>query len=262
MGLENGALMDSQLSASSSYSSMSTPENVRLGSDSVWSAAYSDDKQYLQIDFLDEANVTGIITKGREDEPQWVTAYTVSYSNDGIIWNKIKDEDDEDSLKEFAANYDSFSAVSNELPATIRTRFLRIHPTKWKDWISMQIEILGCYRPLPCRDPMGIDEGVILNYQLTSSSELSKSKAAPQGRLSSLSSWTPSKDDKRQFLQVDLLEPVKVTGIITKGDPEIQQWVKSYNVAYSNDSIDWKKAQKMCTEKLRNSMATVIKTLL
>ncbi|GIX94553.1 SCO-spondin, partial [Caerostris darwini] len=245
MGLENGALIDSQLSASSSYSSTLTPENVRLGSDSVWSVAYSDDKQYLQIDFLDEANVTGIITKGREDEPQWVTAYTVSYSNDGIIWNKIKDEDDEDSLKEFAANYDSFSVVSNELPAMIRTRFLRIHPTKWKDWISMQIEILGCYRPLPCRDPMGIDEGVILNYQLTSSSELSKSKAAPHGRLSSLSSWTPSKDDKHQFLQVDLLEPVKVTGIITKGDPELQQWVKSYNVAYSNDSIDWKKTQNV-----------------
>ncbi|GFS45227.1 hemocytin [Trichonephila inaurata madagascariensis] len=143
--LENGALLDSQLSASSTYNSAFTPENARLGSDSAWVPAFADDDQYLQVDFLDEANVTGIITKGREDVPQWVTAYTLSHSNDGIIWNNVKDEDG--SVKEFAANYDPFSEVTNELPATIRTRFLRIEPTKWKNWSSMQIEILGCYRP-------------------------------------------------------------------------------------------------------------------
>ncbi|GFW41611.1 hemocytin [Trichonephila clavipes] len=54
---------------------------------------YHHDTTPLPVDFLDEANVTGIITKGREDVPQWVTAYTLSYSNDGIIWNNVKDED-------------------------------------------------------------------------------------------------------------------------------------------------------------------------
>ncbi|GBM76178.1 hypothetical protein AVEN_138625-1, partial [Araneus ventricosus] len=93
IGLETGALLDSQLSASSSFSSAFTPENARLGSDSVWAAADLDENQYLQVDFLDEANVTGIITKGREDIPQWVTAYTLSYSNDGETWNKIKKDD-------------------------------------------------------------------------------------------------------------------------------------------------------------------------
>ncbi|GFW41609.1 hypothetical protein TNCV_4035251 [Trichonephila clavipes] len=47
--LENGALLDSQLSASSSYNSAFTPENARLGSDSVWMSAFVNDDQYLQV---------------------------------------------------------------------------------------------------------------------------------------------------------------------------------------------------------------------
>lgn len=42
--------------------------------------------------------VAGIITKGREDIPQWVTAFEVEFSNDGNIWNKIKDENGENKV--------------------------------------------------------------------------------------------------------------------------------------------------------------------
>ncbi|CAL1296415.1 unnamed protein product [Larinioides sclopetarius] len=240
IGLETGALLDSQLSASSCFSSAFTPENARLGSDSVWAAADLDENQYLQVDFLDEANVTGIITKGREDIPQWVTAYSLSYSNDGETWNKIKKDD---GSTEFSANYDQFSEVTNELPATVRLRYLRIQPTNWKNWISMQIEILGCHQPLPCREPLGADDGIISNFQLTASSKFSDLKSASHGRFSSFSSWTPAKYDKDQYLQIDLLEPVLITGIITKGDPDVQQWVKSFYVGYSNDSINWRKVE-------------------
>ncbi|GBM75367.1 Lactadherin, partial [Araneus ventricosus] len=146
---------------------------------------------------------------------------------------------------EFSANYDQFSEVTNELPATVRLRYLRIQPTNWKNWISMQIEILGCHRPLPCREPLGADDGIISNYQLTASSKFSDLKSASHGRFSSFSSWTPAKYDKDQFLQIDLLEPVLVTGIITKGDPDVQQWVKSYYVGYSNDSINWRKVENI-----------------
>ncbi|KAG8186759.1 hypothetical protein JTE90_010656 [Oedothorax gibbosus] len=243
IGLQNGALMDSQFSATSSFSSASTPENARLGSDSAWVAAVSEDEQYLQVDFVNEANITGIITKGRESVPQWVTAYVVTYSKDGVIWNKIKN-DEGTSLMEFPANYDPYTPVTNEFPAMIRARLLRIWPTNWKNWISMQIEILGCYQPQPCRDPMDVDD-LIANYQRTSSSKISDFHSAAHGRLSSLSSWIPAKNDKNPFLQIDLLEPVRVTAVITKGDPESQQWVKSFFIAYSNDSLNWKKAEQL-----------------
>ncbi|KFM64508.1 Hemocytin, partial [Stegodyphus mimosarum] len=241
MGLQNGLLLDSQLSATSSYSSRFTPDFARMGSDSVWAAANLKDRQYLQVDFLDEQNVTGIITKGREDIPQWVTAYTVSYSNDGIVWNPIKGDDG--TKKEFSANYDPFALVTNNFPTMIRTRFLRIEPTKWKNWISMQIEILGCYHPLPCHDPMGIENGLITDHQLYASSSISDDMLPAKSRLSSATAWSPAKYDQKHFIAVDFLEPTNLTGVTTKGNPNAQEWVISYHVSYSNDSLRWLKVQ-------------------
>ena len=35
--------------------------------------------------------INGIVTKGRGDKKNWVTSYTVSYSNDTNIWYYYKD---------------------------------------------------------------------------------------------------------------------------------------------------------------------------
>nr|XP_042904159.1 uncharacterized protein LOC107439698 isoform X4 [Parasteatoda tepidariorum] len=243
IGLESGALSDIQFSASSNFGPKFSPELARLGSDTVWMSGVLDENQYIQIDFIDEANITGLKTRGREDIPQWVTSFIVEHSNDGSIWRKVKDEDGKE--KEFPANFDPVSVVTNEFSSIIRARYLRIVPKTWKNWISMQIEILGCYNPLPCREPMGLDEGYVNIHQISSSSKMSELYSAYNGRLSSENSWVPAKYDHDQFIQVDLLEPVKITGIVTKGDPAINQWVTTYFVGYSNDSTDWNKVQDL-----------------
>lgn len=51
------------------------------------------------MDFLEESIITGVVTKGREDGPQWVRSYMVSYSNDGKNWEKIIDEEDKPIVK-------------------------------------------------------------------------------------------------------------------------------------------------------------------
>jgi hypothetical protein len=44
--------------------------------------------QWLQFDLGPATQVTGILTKGRADTKrrQWITSYTVSYSNDSVVW--------------------------------------------------------------------------------------------------------------------------------------------------------------------------------
>ena len=44
--------------------------------------------QWLQFDLGPATEVTGILTKGRADAKrrQWITSYTVSYSNDSVVW--------------------------------------------------------------------------------------------------------------------------------------------------------------------------------
>ena len=47
--------------------------------------------QWLQLDLGPPTLVTGIVTKGRGDKRNWVTSYSVSYSNDTKIWFYYKD---------------------------------------------------------------------------------------------------------------------------------------------------------------------------
>lgn len=239
MGLENGLISDSQLSASSTYDSSLSPTNGRLGSDVAWAAAILSDDQYLQIDFMEPRNIAGVVTKGREDVPQWVTSYNVAYSNDGVTWNKIVD--DTGDVKNFPANYDQDSVVTNMLPSIVRTRYLRIIPKSWKNWISMQAEILGCFHPYMCKDPMGIESGLVSNGQLSSSSAYDESLEAKNARLDSSSAWAAQALNPDEFLQVDFLETQNLTGVITKGRPDVAQWVTAYKVAYSDDGDTWDK---------------------
>lgn len=46
----------------------------------------------LQVDFLEPRNLTGLKTQGRDMVPQWVTAFYISYSQDGDKWNILKDK--------------------------------------------------------------------------------------------------------------------------------------------------------------------------
>ena len=97
--MENGAIPDSQISASSSYHS-SKPHYARLNSQPVqrnrkgsWSAGSDDSSQWLQIDLGDQfTNVTCVATQGRQDYPQWVTKYNLQYSNDAITFHFYTDE--------------------------------------------------------------------------------------------------------------------------------------------------------------------------
>ena len=87
--MENRAIPDGQITASSQFNANHGPSNGRLnfkaggGKTGAWSARTNDVNQYLQVDFGHRTKVTEIETQGRENCcNQWVKSYTVSYSND------------------------------------------------------------------------------------------------------------------------------------------------------------------------------------
>ena len=49
------------------------------------------DHQWLQMDLGPATLVNGIVTRGRGDKKNWVTSYSLSYSNDTQIWFYYKD---------------------------------------------------------------------------------------------------------------------------------------------------------------------------
>ena len=96
LGMQNGKLPNSALSASSQYNAYAGPENARLhfcaesGRYGAWIAQKQDHNQYYQVDFGVETQVTRIETQGRQDSLQYVKEYTLRYSIDGSYFKQYQ----------------------------------------------------------------------------------------------------------------------------------------------------------------------------
>lgn len=142
MGYDNQLMLDEQVSVSSSFSN-NTSSNLRLSSPGIWRPQLDNPDQYVQFDFLEPRNITGVETKGKNGI--WTTAYRVYYTGDGKNWNPVMDE--VGTVKEFLGNVDDYNSKINYFARPLGARLLRIFPTKWHRHIGLKVEIRGCFLP-------------------------------------------------------------------------------------------------------------------
>ena len=89
LGLQDGRVTPSMLTASSMYNHYYGPWSARLQARNYgstrggWIAKYNNNKQWLQIDLGTKCRVKRVATQGRYDANQFVKSYTVSYSLKG-----------------------------------------------------------------------------------------------------------------------------------------------------------------------------------
>ena len=96
--MENGAISDAQISASSQWDNYHGPRRARLNGKrsagngvGAWCAITNDIYQWLQVDLRKYTTVTRIATQGRSDwGNQWVTKYRLQYSEDGVNFHFYK----------------------------------------------------------------------------------------------------------------------------------------------------------------------------
>ena len=94
--MENGAISDAQISASSQWDGNHGPHRARLNrkqegnKKGAWSSLKNDIYQWLQVDLGTYTTVTRIATQGRSDMSQWVTKYRLQYSEDGVNFHLYK----------------------------------------------------------------------------------------------------------------------------------------------------------------------------
>ena len=94
--MENGAIDDEQISASSQWDGNHAARQGRLqfkqnaGKQGAWSSRTNDQNQWLQISMGDHHKVTGVGTQGRDRVKQWVTKYQLLFSNDGVNFQAYK----------------------------------------------------------------------------------------------------------------------------------------------------------------------------
>ncbi len=89
--MESGDILDSAVTASSVYDSRLLSYFARLNLERVfcsWTPKNADrPNPWIQVDLGVITAVTGVATQGRGCRwPQWVTSYTVSYSEYGQYW--------------------------------------------------------------------------------------------------------------------------------------------------------------------------------
>ena len=96
LGMESGAIADSQITASSEYDSRYGPKRARLYTKEratniifkgagAWSSLTKDSNQWLQVDLGKTTPVTHVATQGRNSQYtlQCVTSYKLQFSDDG-----------------------------------------------------------------------------------------------------------------------------------------------------------------------------------
>ena len=93
LGMESGAIADSQITASSEFDVYHSPKRARLHTKEAgirigtgaWASLASNLSQWLQVDLGKITTVTHVATQGRNSysPAQWVVKYKLQFSGDG-----------------------------------------------------------------------------------------------------------------------------------------------------------------------------------
>uniref|UniRef100_A0A665V418 Coagulation factor V n=1 Tax=Echeneis naucrates TaxID=173247 RepID=A0A665V418_ECHNA len=97
-----------------------------------------------------------------------------------------------------------------------------------------------------CSLPLGMESGAIEDHRITASSTASSWYSGPWtpslarlNRRGNINAWQAKNNNMNQWLQVELPQVKKITGIITQGAKSLgkEMFVDSYSLQYSNDGI-------------------------
>ncbi|XP_071486088.1 lactadherin-like [Diadema antillarum] len=228
LGLENGAIPDSSITASSCHRDGLCTQHARLNGPHAWSASLTTSvlNPFLQVQFGSNFLVSGIITQGRASSDQYVTSYKLSSSLDNEVWTEYTDPFTAfRSVKIFPANYDMTSQVRHYFRRALTAQYIRLYQNTYYVHVSLRLELIGygplqddiaainheselC--PLDRGVPLGVEDGRIPDASISSSSSFSDTTLPQYGRLNikhvsgitSAAAWTPHDDDHDRWLKV------------------------------------------------------------
>jgi len=248
-GMKSGQIADHQLSSSGSFGNKThnTHLQARLDSEAgagAWSPSDHDPNtyKYLQVDLLNDENVCGVVTQGRATgSDHYVTAFKVQVGPNVNNLRYLMDFSGQPKL--FEGNADRYSHKFTLFERSQRCRIIRIVPTHWNTHPDLRCEILLEETKINQNQCLaGMKSGYIEDSQLSSSGSWGNKtiNTAQHARLDSekgAGAWSPSDGDPSTYkwIQVDLLQPKQVFGVVTQGRATgSDHYVTAYKVQYGN----------------------------
>ena len=104
-----------------------------------------------------------------------------------------------------------------------------------------------------------MENGLLPNSAITASSVygasthgawLARLNNVPKGNSGA---WSAASNKAGQWLQIDLGEERLLTNFATQGRPSSAQWVKSYTILFSSDSVKWEEYKENGVVKVCNA---------
>ncbi|TNN79085.1 Coagulation factor V [Liparis tanakae] len=200
------------------------------------------------VDFQRPVVLSQVATQGAKEllHSQFVDKYSISYSTDRRKWTFYKGNS-RDFRKEFSGNQKAYDENRNTFFPPVVGRFIRLHPISWYGKATVRMEFYGCELD-GCSVPLGMESRLIKDQHIQASSSASnwyfgpwKPSLARLNHEGTINAWRAEHSDMSQWLQVELPQVKKITGIITQGAKSMgkEQYVMSYFLEYSNNGIHW-----------------------
>ncbi|CAG5859075.1 unnamed protein product [Menidia menidia] len=265
LGMEGGAIEESQISASSVHYGVLGlqrwgPELARLNNQGLvnaWTSATHDRNPWIEINMQKKMRLTGIITQGasRMGAAEYIKAFKVAASLDGVSYITYRaDAPRRDKI--FVGNIDNDSTKTNIFEPPIVAQYVRIIPVVCRRACTLRMELVGCElnvysNTAGCSEPLGMKSRLVSDDQLSASSAFSTwgidtftwhPQFARLDKAGKTNAWSPASNNRSEWIQVDLQKTKRLTGIITQGakDFGVVQFVSVFKVAHSNDGESWR----------------------
>ena len=88
--------------------------------------------------------------------------------------------------------------------------------------------------------PVGVSDSSVISDQRFSASSSLSGRSPSDGRLKGSNAWIPAtNNDNNDFLQIDLGSVYFVCGVATQGNPNGNDWTKTYKIETSLDNVVW-----------------------
>ncbi|XP_044064806.1 epithelial discoidin domain-containing receptor 1 isoform X2 [Siniperca chuatsi] len=151
LGMEDGTIPDSDITASSAWSDSTEAKHGRLSTgegDGAWcpaGAVFPSGSEYLQVDLHKLHFLALVGTQGRHADghgQEFARSYRLRYSRDGVKWITWKDRWSQEVV---SGNENTYDVVLKDLGPPIVARMVRFYPLADRVMsVCLRVELYGC----------------------------------------------------------------------------------------------------------------------
>lgn len=222
-------------------SERSTNNQGKLNSSRAWSSRVNAvGSAWYQMDAGKITNIYGVAIQGRRDADEWITSFTVEYS-DNDQWRPV------DKRTVFVGNSDRDTIKKVMFSAPVKTRYIRIYPKTYTGHMSLRAGLLakeGSVYDVSELKLLNVD-GLKRNVSSWWQNNDVEDHDAAHGLLDSPTGWVSAEGSigRNQWYEFALSGVTKVAGVAVQGRGDSgEQWITEFVIKYKKFSDDgsWK----------------------